>query len=214
MAEKTHQTTKEVPKRNDEESATTTTSSSQEFNRQKRRKIFQYIAIFIVFQIIVISVFVLVVMRVKSPKVTLSDVDLQSLKTATLPSPTFDVVLGAEVRIKNSNFGPYKFEDGVVSFTYEGIVVGQVLIPKGKVGMKSTKEVDVTVSLSSANLAGFGNNNLGSELSAGVLTLSSITVMKGKVELMGIIKKNKAAEMNCFLAFDLPSNMLRTLDCQ
>ncbi|PON97751.1 Late embryogenesis abundant protein [Trema orientale] len=210
MAEKTHETTSGHSKR-DEESGS---RSSEELKRQKRKKIFIYIAIFAVFQVIVIAVFALVVMRVKSPKLRLSDIELRTLNTATSPAPTFDVVFGAEVRIKNPNFGPYKFETGVVSFTYEGIVVGQVLIPKGKVGMKSTKEVDVTVGLSSQNLAAVGNNNLGSELSAGILTLSSSTAIRGKVELLGIMKKNKAAEMNCFLAFDLASRMVRTLYCE
>lgn len=210
MAEKLDQSANGHSKR-DEESAAT---SSEELKRQRRKKLFLYITIFAVFQVIVIAVFVLVVMKVKSPKVRLSSINLQTLSTAVSPSPSFDVVFGAEVRIKNPNFGPYKFETGVVSFTYEGIIVGQVLIPNGKVGMKSTKEVDVIVSLSSRNLAAIGNNNLGSELSAGILTLMSSTVMKGKVELIWIMKKNKAAEMNCFLAFNLASRMVQTLDCQ
>lgn len=53
---------------NDEESATL---QSQELKGKKRIKLALYVAAFLVFQVIVISVFGLVVMRVKSPKLRL-----------------------------------------------------------------------------------------------------------------------------------------------
>ena len=69
MAEKTNQqaypmapATKQP--RSDEESATLT---SEELRRRKRIKLAIYIAAFAVFQTIVILVFVLIVMRVKTP---------------------------------------------------------------------------------------------------------------------------------------------------
>lgn len=195
-----------------EESATA--ASPDELKRERRKKVLLYITIFAVFQVIVIAVFVLVVLKARSPKLRLGDIEVQNLVTGTETSPTFDATFGAEVRVKNPNFGPYKFETTLVSFTYEGIVVGQVLVQEGKVGIKSTKEIDVIVSVSSRYMGGFGINNLASELGVGFLTLGGNAVMRGKVELLGILKKNKAAQLSCFFTFDLASKMVRNLDCE
>ena len=54
---------------------------------------------------------------------------------------------------------------------YEGVPVGQVIIPKGKAGLRSTKKVTVTVNVNSNALP--TTTGLGSELGAGVLTLNS-----------------------------------------
>lgn len=196
-----------------EESATA--ASPDELKRERRKKLVLYIAIFAVFQVIVIAVFVLVVLKARSPKLRLGDIQVQNLLTSTnTSSPTFDATFGAEVRVKNPNFGPYKFETTVISFTYEGIIVGQVVVQEGKVGIKSTKEIDVIVIVSSRYMGGFGTNNLASELGVGFLTLRGDAVMRGKVELLGIVKKNKAARMSCFITFDLASKMVRNLYCE
>ena len=194
--------------RRDEESAF---SQSDELKRKKRIKLAIYIAIFAVFQIIVITVFGLVVMRAKSPKLRLSkDFEFQNLQTTSTPS--FDMSFTTQVRVKNTNWGPYKFQNTTAVFTYDGAVVGQVDIPKGKAGMKSTKKMDVTVHLSSSQLA--NTAKLGSELNSGILTLTSTARMTGKVELMLIMKKNKSANMNCTITIDVAAKTLRSLQCK
>ena len=180
----------------------------------KKKKLIRNIAIFAVFQAIVIAVVVLVVFRVRSPKLRLGDIRLQTLATGTPAAPSFDVSFGAEVRIRNRNFGRYKFEATTVSLVYQGIIVGQVLVPEGKVGIRSTKEVEVFASASSQNLAGLAGPAVAQELSAGVLTLSGKAVMRGKVEIMGIVKKKKNAEMDCFILFNLAARMVQRLVCE
>ena len=194
--------------RRDEESANL---QSDELKRKKRIKLAIYIAIFAVFQIIVITVFGLVVMRAKSPKLRLSkDFEFQNLQTTSTPS--FDMSFTTQVRVKNTNWGPYKFQNTTAVFTHDGAVVGQVDIPKGKAGMKSTKKMDVTVHLSSSQLA--NTAKLGSELNSGILTLTSTARMTGKVELMLIMKKNKSANMNCTITIDVAAKTLRSLQCK
>nr|XP_028960023.1 uncharacterized protein LOC103426355 [Malus domestica] len=92
-----------------------------------------------------------------------------------------------------------------------GAAVGQVVIPKSKAGMLSTKKMNADVSLSSSALSG---SNLGSELSSGVLTLNSAAKLTGKVELMLIMKKKKSSTMDCTIAFDLSSKTLKSLQCK
>ncbi|PON39885.1 Late embryogenesis abundant protein [Parasponia andersonii] len=198
--------------RKDEESATL---RSDELKRKKRIKLAIYIAIFAVFQVIVITVFGLVVMRAKSPKLRLSnDIEFQNLKVVNSgqSSPSFDMSFSTQVRVKNSNFGPYKFDNTTAIFTYGGATIGQVVIPKGKAGLKSTKKINVVVNLSSSQLP--NTANLGSELTSGTLTLSSTAKMTGKVELMLIMKKKKSANMDCTITMDVNEKKLRSLECK
>lgn len=199
--------------RRDKESATLQPDHDQLIKRKKRIKLAIYIAIFAVFQIIVITAFALVVMRAKSPKLKLSDkFEFKTLTTNSSPSsPSFDMTFTTQVRVKNTNWGPYKFDNTTATFTYDGEPVGEVVIPKGKAGMRSTKKVTVSVSLSSTNLR--NTAKLGSELNGGILTLGSTAKMTGKVELMFIMKKKKSAKMHCSITLDVPKQTVRTLEC-
>ncbi|KAI6707160.1 hypothetical protein NL676_010122 [Syzygium grande] len=91
--------------------------------------------------------------------------------------------------------------------------VGQAIIPKSKANFKSTKKIDVDVTLSSANLPSNINANLGSELSSGVITLKSQGVLKGKITVMFMFKKTKISQMNCTMAIDTSTKTVQSLSC-
>ncbi|GMN31873.1 hypothetical protein TIFTF001_003431 [Ficus carica] len=195
--------------------AESNTLYSNELKRKKRIKLAIYIAAFAVFQGIVITIFALTVMRVKSPKLRLgNNIRFQNLTTGTEQSPSFDMSFAAQVRVKNPNFGPYKFHDTTATFAYDGVTVGEVLILKSKAGLKSTKKIDVAVNLSSSALQSSSTSKLGNELSGGALTLTSTAKMSGKVELMLMMKKKKSAEMNCIITVDVSANAVRSLQCK
>jgi hypothetical protein len=212
MAEKIKQalaSVKGYTTRKDEELPTF--QSEEELKRQKRIKLFTYIGIFIVFQIIVMTVFGLTVMKVKTPKVRLGAISVQNL-TSVPATPSFSTSFTTQIRVKNTNWGPYKFDAGIATFMYQGVAVGQISIPKSKAGMRSTKKIDVVMSLSSDELP--SSTNLGTELNSGVLTLTSQAKLTGKVELMLIMKKKKSAIMDCSIAFDLASKTVQSLQCK
>ncbi|CAN6585987.1 unnamed protein product [Malus baccata var. baccata] len=211
MAEKTQQAYPSAPEnhgyqRSDAESLL----SADELKRKKRIKLAIYVAIFVVFQIIVITVISLTVMKVKTPKVRLGNINVQEL-TSVPSTPSFDTKFTTQIRVKNTNWGPYKFDASTVTFLYQGAAIGQVVTPKSKAGMLSTKKMNVEVSLSSSALS---SSNFGSELSSGVLTINSTARLTGKVELMLIMKKKKASTMDCTIVFDLSSKMLKSLQCK
>ncbi|RXH95644.1 hypothetical protein DVH24_008144 [Malus domestica] len=211
MADKTQQVYPSVPATNGyQRSDAESLQSADELKRKKRIKLAIYVAIFIVFQIIVITVISLTVMKVKTPKVRLGNINIQELNSFPA-TPSFDTKFTTQIKIKNTNWGPYKFDASTVTFLYQGAAVGQVVIPKSKAGMLSTKKVNVEVSLNSNALTG---SNLGNELSSGVLTLNSAASLTGKVELMLIMKKKKASTMDCSIAFDLSSKTLKSLECK
>lgn len=189
-------------------------SMVEDEKRRKRIKWAVYVAAFTVFQVMVILVFALVVMKVKSPKFRVGILDIKILNTDK-GSPSFDVMFVAPVRIKNPNFGPFKFEASTIDFTYGGAVIGRAVIPKSKANFKSTKKIDVEVSLSSNALSGSRSmSKLGSELENGVITLGSQGKINGKVTLMFVFKKKKLAEMNCAVTIDVASKAVKSLECK
>ena len=180
--------------------------------RKKRIKVAIYISAFVVFEIMVILVFALVLMKARTPKVRLgTNVTFQNFKTRTQARPSFDLSFTAQVRVKNTNFGPYKFDSTNATFMYQGVTVGQITIPKHTAGMRSTKKVTVRVNVNSNALP--STNKLGSELGAGVLTLNSHAKFKGKVVFMFLMKKKKSAEMNCTMTVDSSTKAVKSMIC-
>ncbi|PRQ17555.1 putative Late embryogenesis abundant protein, LEA-14 [Rosa chinensis] len=215
MAEKDQQayaSTNGYTRSNDHESAGTTFQSEEELKRQKRRKLFMYIGIFIVFQIIVMTVFGLTVMKVKTPKLRLGNIEVQNLNFTSQTSPSFDMTFTTQIRVKNTNFGPYKYDSSYVTFLYQEMPLVQVTIPKGKAGWRSTEKIGATAILNSKALPSV--SNLGSDLDSGVLKLSSQAKISGKVELMFVMKKKKSAEMNCTIEVNLATKGVQALECK
>ncbi|PRQ18758.1 putative Late embryogenesis abundant protein, LEA-14 [Rosa chinensis] len=211
MAEKTHQAYPIAPANGYTRSDGESLVSEDELKRKKRIKLYTYIGIFIVFQIIVMTVFGLTVMKVKTPKARLGEISVQTLNSVPA-TPSFDAMFTTQIRIKNTNWGPYKFDAGSATFLYQGVTIGQVVIPKSKAGMRSTKKINVEVSVNTN--ASPSSSTLGSELNSGVLTLTSQVQLKGKVELMLIMKKTKKASMECTITFDLSSKTVKALLCK
>ncbi|KAI3422696.1 LEA_2 domain-containing protein [Psidium guajava] len=184
---------------------------TDEERRKKKMKWTIGITAFIIFQVVQALFFVLVIMKFKSPKFRVGEFGVQSLTTATQPSPSFDMTFVAPIRIKNTNWGPFKYSATTVNFYYGGVQVGQVAIPKSKANFKSTKKIDATVTLNSTNLP--SDSTLGSELSSGVIMLNSQGELKGKVTVMFMFKKNKTSQMNCTMAIEVSSKALKSLSC-
>lgn len=148
------------------------------------------------FQIIVITIFALTVMKVKSPSVRLRSVTVQSSSNST-------ATLIAEIAVKNKNFGSYKFDATVANITSgDTTVVGTVNIAKGKVGLKKTKKINVNIELSSNAVT---NSNI---------TLWALSRMTGKVSLMGMMKKRKTSNMNCSMIVNVPNKAVYDLTCK
>lgn len=211
MAEKIdQQATNEHRQETDEEALVVSTLESKKLHRKKRTKC---IVTFLVLQIIQNLIFYFAFMHVRTLKARLETVTVQNLVTQSLLLPYFDVSFTAQVRIKNANFGSYKFNSSNAIFMYQGVEVGQAVIPNGKAGWLSTKKVNVTVNVNSSALQN-SLSTLGNDLSAGFLNLSSHAKVSGKVAVMFLLKKKKSAQMNCTMAINLSSKAVQDLNCK
>ncbi|KAF8010872.1 hypothetical protein BT93_J1495 [Corymbia citriodora subsp. variegata] len=186
--------------------------ADEEAKRKKRMKWTIGITAFVIFQVVQALFFVLVIMKFKSPKFRIGEFDVQTLSVGTQTSPSFNMSFVAPIRIKNTNWGPFKYDETAVNFTYGGVQVGQLTIPKSKANFKSTKKIDVNVNLSSDALP--SSSNLGSELSSGLITVNSQGELKGKVTIMFMFKKTKTSQMNCTMAINTTSKAVQTLSCK
>ncbi|XVE64303.1 hypothetical protein DITRI_Ditri07aG0090200 [Diplodiscus trichospermus] len=186
---------------------------SKELKRKKRMKLLAYAAAFVIFQTIVILVFSLTVMRIKNPKFRVRSMTVEDLNHTSAPNPpSFNVKFNAEVTVKNTNFGHFKFDNTTISFDYGGVQVGEAFVAKGRAKARSTKKMNVTVELNSNNILDI--SNLESDISSGFLTLTSYSKLSGKVHLMKLIKKKKSAQMGCTMTVNLVSRAIQDVMCE
>ncbi|KAK8705497.1 hypothetical protein V6N13_049099 [Hibiscus sabdariffa] len=186
--------------------------ASKELKRKKRMKLLAYALAFAIFQIIVILVFSLTVMRIKNPKFRVRSITVEDLKVAAPNPPSFNIKLNAQVAIKNTNFGHFKFENTTISFDYGGVRVGDAFVAKGRSKARSTKKMNITVEMNSNNIP--NNSSLQNEIESGFLTLTCHSKLSGKVQLMKLIKKKKSAEIECTMLINLETKAVQDIKCQ
>ncbi|XP_048422514.1 late embryogenesis abundant protein At1g64065-like [Pyrus x bretschneideri] len=179
----------------------------------KNKKCLAYVAIFIVFQIIVITAFALTVMKVKGPKVRFVTITADNFSsTGSNSDPSLSLNLVTEIAVKNTNFGHFKYQNSTVTIYYSGQAIGTADIPQGKAKARSTRRTGVIISINTDKLS--GSTNLGSDINSGVVPLTSEATLKGKVELMKIIKKNKSGKMSCSMSLNLTNRAIQDLKCK
>ncbi|KAA3454894.1 late embryogenesis abundant protein [Gossypium australe] len=185
--------------------------ASKELKRKKRMKLVLYAAAFAIFQTIVILVFSLTVMRIKNPKFRLTSVTVEDLTAAPTPV-SFNMKLSAQVAVKNTNFGHFKFDNTTIWFDYGGVGVGEASVARGRSKARSIKKMNVTVELNSNNIP--NNSNLESDIKAGFVALTCHSKLSGKVQLMKLIKKKKPAEMSCAMLLNMETRVVQDINCQ
>ncbi|KAG6649893.1 late embryogenesis abundant protein At1g64065-like [Carya illinoinensis] len=167
----------------------------------------------IIAQILIIVLFVLLVMRIRNLKVRLSSVAVENLGVNfSASSPSFRMNLTALVTVKNTNFGHFKFSNSTATFSYRGTKVGEGTILQARVRARSTKKLNVTVSVDSKKVS--RKSLLHSDINSGVLKLSSYAKLSGKTHLFKAFKKKKYAEMKCTMELNTKTKAIQNLACK
>ncbi|CAK9156566.1 unnamed protein product [Ilex paraguariensis] len=179
---------------------------------RSKARCFAYVAAFVVFQTAIILVFALTVMRIKSPKVRFNAVHVESLGSGNTTSTSFNMRLTTQFTVKNTNFGHFKYDNSTLTILYDGMPVGDAVIPKGRAKARKTQKFTVTIDISSDRLPSSGN--LGNDMNTGVLMLSSQAKLKGKVELMKVMKRKKSGEMSCTMGINIGTRAVQDLKCK
>ncbi|KAI8540417.1 hypothetical protein RHMOL_Rhmol09G0262300 [Rhododendron molle] len=142
-------------------------------------------------------------MKVRTPqfRVTSATFGASNVQATT---PLFNITMNTALVVKNTNFGPYKYENPTVNFFYTGTPVGSANIPNSKAFLRSTKNIIVGVNL----VRQAGNTELGNDLNSGILPLTCQSTLNGKVDLMFIFKKKKATNLYCTMDVNIATGQL------
>lgn len=185
------------------------TAESDRRRRKKRTKCLAYAAAFAVFQTVIILVFVLTVLRFKDPMFQIRSITVEELTTGNSSAsfPTLNMRFSAEVTVKNTNFGHFKFDKSTITFVYKGTQVGDAVVPKARAKARSTKKMKVAGSVTTANA------NLRNDISLGLVALSGQAKLNGKIHLIKVIKKKKSAKLSCTMVVNLTNKAVQDLKC-
>uniref|UniRef100_A0A5B7BBB6 Late embryogenesis abundant protein LEA-2 subgroup domain-containing protein n=1 Tax=Davidia involucrata TaxID=16924 RepID=A0A5B7BBB6_DAVIN len=184
-------------------------NGDKELRRKRNIKCLIYIVAFVIIQTAIILAFVLLVMRIRDPKVRFGTVTVENLNAT---SSSFNMVLNAQVTVKNTNFGHFKFENSTATISYRGTPVGQAVIAKARARARSTKKLNITVTVNSNKAS--ADSHLGSDISSKKLTLTAHATLSGKIHLFKIMKKKKSAQMNCTMVVDTTTKAIENLMCK
>lgn len=200
MAEKV-----QIQTKTDVESA----SNAKELQQKRRMRKLAIVTAFVVFLTVIILVFSQTVMSVKTPKLRIRSIDIEDL-TISSSNTSFHMKFDAEIGVKNTNFGEFKFDESSITFFYRGNddQIGDASVEKGKAKARSTKKMNVTTEVETAN------SNLANDVRSGFLTLTGQSKLSGKVHLMKVFKKKKTAEMNCTITVNLENKVVQDLRCK
>ncbi|KAG5533816.1 hypothetical protein RHGRI_027869 [Rhododendron griersonianum] len=190
----------------------TTTEQSKVARRQKQKKWLLYGVAFVIFQTGIIALFSLTVMKVRNPKFRVRSATFDTFDVVQTTNPSFNLRTNVALGIKNTNFGPYKYDNSTMYFYYGETEVGSAVIPKSKAQFRRTKKFTISVDLASTSLT--GNSQLASDMSSGIVPLSSRSKLSGKVELMLIFKKKKPVDMDCTMEVNIAAKALQNIKCK
>ncbi|KAL3844542.1 hypothetical protein ACJIZ3_001945 [Penstemon smallii] len=194
-----------VPRSHEQlESAPTNTYQSQQqlmMKKKNRMKCLAYIALFAVFQTAIILVFVLTIIRVRTPRVRLDDITVTN---------NGNLRFSARVLIRNRNFGRYNIHSSLATIrSADGSMIGQFVIPDARVRTLSTRRIYVTGDLNS--LGSSSNSNSG----AGVLSVTVNARLRGEVEFFRVFERRRSADLSCtIMNIDLSNNSVQNFRCQ
>ena len=179
--------------------------------RRKQKKWALYIIAFIIFQTGIIVLFTMTVMKFRTPKFRVRS--SSSFDTFETVNNSFNLMMNAQFGIKNTNFGPYKYDNTTVTFFYKDTPVGSTILRKSKADFRRTKKVNFAVDLVTPTEL-TGNSELASDISSGILPLTSQSRLSGKIEIMFIFKKRRATNMNCTMDVNIAAKTLQNIKCK
>ncbi|KAG5533804.1 hypothetical protein RHGRI_027859 [Rhododendron griersonianum] len=79
---------------------------------------------------------------------------IRHLQRVWYPNTSINLKTNFALGTKNTNFGPYKYDNSTMYFYYDEAKVGTVVIPKSKAQFQRTKKFTVALDLASKDATG------------------------------------------------------------
>ncbi|KAK8486776.1 hypothetical protein V6N13_073574 [Hibiscus sabdariffa] len=180
---------------------------------EKSSKFLVYVLLIMVIQGTLLLVFGSIFLRPRTPGFELgSSVRVRNLMyTTNSLSPSFNFTLVTSVAVKNTNFGVFRFDNTTGTVWCGPVIVGEFKIPTGRAPARTTERLDVSVDVSSLRV--LNTTSLSSNISYGLLELSSHVRLSGKLNIMNIMKRRRHPQLNCFMKLNFTGASVHDLRC-
>lgn len=171
-------------------------------------------AAFMLIQAVVIVVLIFTVFRVREPRINLNRVIITRLEliNGSIPKPGVNMSLVADVSVKNPNVASFKYSNTTTTLYYHGTVVGEAHGPPGRARPRRTTRMNITVDIIPDRL--MSSPNLSTDLTSGVLPMSSYSRIPGRVKMLKIIKKHVTVKMTCTMTVNISSQAIQEQKCK
>uniref|UniRef100_J3L3U4 Late embryogenesis abundant protein LEA-2 subgroup domain-containing protein n=2 Tax=Oryza brachyantha TaxID=4533 RepID=J3L3U4_ORYBR len=134
-------------------------------------------------------------------RVTLEDLDTDFLGTAARHPLSVNATLNADISIKNPNVASFRFGRSETDFYYAGETVGVAYAPDGEVGADRTVRMNVTLDVLADRVS--RNVNATDLILGQDYNLTSYTEISGRVDVLGIYKRDLDIKMNCSITLEV-----------
>ncbi|KAL3615676.1 hypothetical protein CASFOL_041337 [Castilleja foliolosa] len=191
-------------------------SSSPRKTRRRRQwvKCCAIAAALLLIKAAVIVALIFTVFKVKDPVIQMNGVAVERLDLVsgtTMPRPGSNMTLNADVSVKNPNYASFRYQNTTTAIYYRGVVIGEARGPPGRARARRTMRMNVTVDVMTDRV--ISQPGLGSDISSGLLTMSSYTVVGGRVKIL-MIRKHVTVRMNCSMTVNISSQAIQQMKCR
>jgi Late embryogenesis abundant protein len=149
---------------------------------------------------ILILILSLTIFKIKDPSVTMNYIEITDLGTDLRMndgSISTNVTLTANISIKNPNIVSFKFKNSTTDFYYKGQTIGVAYAPNGEAEAYKTTHLNVSLDVLTDQAVEAVPFNISGLFFGQDLNLTSYTDIAGRVNVLGIYKRNIDIILNC-----------------
>ncbi|KAJ3671039.1 hypothetical protein LUZ60_008465 [Juncus effusus] len=164
----------------------------------------RHVIIFFLILILILSLIILILsftlFKIKDPSLAMNSVSIHNFSLdLSINQPNLisaNLTLISEISIKNPNIMSFKFNQSVTKFYSDKEMVGLAYAPAGEAAARNTARMNVTVDVLADRII-LDTNITNNILFNGELDLRSYTSVSGRVNVIGLYKKDLKVGLSC-----------------
>lgn len=159
-------------------------------------------SIFLVILGTVILTLSLTIFKPKNPYISIHPVGLENFELFS-PNSTTDEPLNLVITIVNPNYGSFRCQNCSGSVKYRDAIVAEVPIKVKWIPARSTINVSTSAGIMTRKM--ISEPKFWSDVEAGSLNLTPKATLRGKVQLLKVLKLKATIYVSCALCFNISS---------
>ncbi|KAL8268556.1 hypothetical protein R6Q59_002354 [Mikania micrantha] len=183
-------------------------------SRRKYIKWFGCLVAVVIAVVMVVVILVFTIFKVKEPEIKMNGVMVDNLGfiNGSIPGPGTNMSLTADLSVKNPNYSSFRYKNTTTSLSYHGTVIGEARGPPGQSKARRTTRMNVTLNIIVDSV--LKDPNLQNDLGTGLLTMSSYTIVGGRIKILTIIERHVTLRMNCTIKVNIFSRSIEDQECE